>query len=142
MGRKTADFVKVMKAFALIYAAVGFFFFVLHAVLAQWLKMEAAPNRFWVVLTLSMMLMLSFLSWQSSRRPSETAFVQCHLLSKFVSVSGFLISFALEPAVMGHIVGAITDGAVFLTVAYFYLRARPELRLGARAAPTFAGIGT
>lgn len=126
--KKTADFSKVMKAFAVIYAAVGLFFFLLHAVLAQWLRMEAAPNRFWVVLTLSMMLMLSFLSWQSSRRPQERAFVHCHLLSKAVSVTAFLVSYALEPAVWGHIVGAVTDGAVFATVAYFYVRALPEMR--------------
>lgn len=128
LGKKTAEFVKVMQVFAVIYAAVGLFFFMLHAVLAQWLRMEAAPNRFWVVLTLSMMLMLSFLSWQSSRKPNDAAFVHCHLLSKAVSVTGFLISYALEPAVWGHIVGAVTDGAVFITVGFFYLRAQSEMR--------------
>jgi O-antigen/teichoic acid export membrane protein len=126
-GKKTAEFVAVMRAFAVIYAAVGLFFFGLHAYLARTLGMEAAPNRFWVVLTLSMMMMLSYLSWQSSKRPAEKAFVHCHLLSKFVSVTGFLVSFALDPATWGHIVGAVTDAAVFVTVLFFYLRSRPEL---------------
>jgi hypothetical protein len=132
-GSRKAEFVAVMKVLAVIYAAVGFLFFGLHALLAQTLGMEAAPNRFWVVLTLSMMLMLSYLAWQSSRRPEEKAFVHCHLLSKAVSVTGFVVSFALDAAVWGHIVGAVTDAAVFGTVAFFYLRAQSEMRAEAAA---------
>jgi hypothetical protein len=118
----TRTFTTVMKIYTGIYIVVGIFFFVFHAELAQLLMMQPAPNRFWVTLTVSMMAMLAYVAWQSSQRPRERAFVHVHLLSKTVSVAGFLLSFVLDPAVWAYLVGAVTDFSIILVVLFFYRR--------------------
>lgn len=118
-----AQFIAVMKVFSVIYAVGGVLFYAFHSLMTQLLQMPGSQDHFWVALATSMMAMLSYLSWLSSKHPHEKAFVQIHMLSKTVSVTGFLIGFALDHALWGYLVSAVTDSAVIVIVLYFYRRA-------------------
>lgn len=109
-------YVKAMKVFTVIYAggAAAFFFF--HNIVAGLLQFDPTATPFWVVLATSMMAMLSYLSWQSSKHPSVRAFYTCHMISKSVSVIGFLYYYLMTDFNIAFLIGAITDSAVIVIV--------------------------
>jgi drug/metabolite transporter (DMT)-like permease len=101
-----------MRFLSVIYGFVGLLFIFFHKLLLNILQMEPAPNRFWLVLSLSMMVMLSFVSWKSSKDPSNKTLIDVHLLSKITSTTTFLLCFALEQHLWGYLVGAAVDFSV------------------------------
>jgi hypothetical protein len=115
------NFVKIMKAFSVIYAVVGLFFIFFHRFLLETLMTDPAPNRFWVVLTLSMMFMLSFVSWKASENPGERGYTQVHLLSKITSTTTFFLCYVFETHALGYLAGVFTDG-IIAVIVYLLLR--------------------
>ena len=128
-----AQFVAVMKFFCVLYAVGGVLFYAFHSLMTQLMQMPGSQDHFWVALATSMMAMLSYLSWFSSQRPHEKAFVQIHMLSKTVSVTGFLLGFMLDHGLWGYLVSAVTDAGVIVVVLYFSRRANAAVESAAVA---------
>ncbi|OFZ11596.1 MAG: hypothetical protein A2Z20_03160 [Bdellovibrionales bacterium RBG_16_40_8] len=116
------NYQNVMKIFTIIYILGAAFFFFLHNFIAELLGFTTTQMPFWVVLATSMMAMLSYISWQSSKTPASRELFMCHMLSKSVSVAGFIYYFFMTSFVWAFLIGAITDAAVIVIVASFYQR--------------------
>jgi hypothetical protein len=121
-----------MRIYALIYLVGAFLFFFMPEEtfylinvgprvfkLAE--EIPAPSERFWVVLSTSMMIMLFFAAVYSSMFPYVKGFVAIHLLSKATSVAGFLYCF-FQKRYFAYGIGAACDGSIFLIVLLFYLR--------------------
>ena len=80
-------------------------------------------ERFWVALSTSMTMMLSVTSFYSSLYPKIKGFVLIHIVSKVVSVAGFIYLFLRHAPYFAYILGAVVDSGVILIVGGFYLRA-------------------
>jgi hypothetical protein len=134
MSNATKQFAWVMRIFAFIYLVGGvmFFFmpgetFYLINVGPKVFKMfEEIPDRmeerFWVVLATSMMAMLMVLSLYSSIYPKVKSYVLTHMVSKAVSVTGFIYLFIRHRPYFAYLLGAVTDSGVIVIVLGFYLR--------------------
>ena len=114
------NFERFMKIMSIIYALVGLGFYFGHSILENILALETAPNLFWLTLTGSMMAMLSCLSWLSSLEPNNPAYVQVHLLSKSMSVLGFIVANFIDQQRIGYFVGAGVDLTILLVVFFSY----------------------
>lgn len=127
------QFVWVMRFFSLIYLGVGslFFFkpvFIFDLInigpknLKLFLEVPYSSESFWLVLTASMMAMLCLLSICSSLYPKSKSYIFIHLVSKTVSVTGFIYCFFTQTQYFAYLVGAVTDTWVALVVGLFFLR--------------------
>lgn len=126
-----------MKIFAFVYFAVGLLFFFMPEetfylinigpkVFKIFEEIPPPSEHFWIVLTTSMMAMLSAVSLLASMNPRVKGFVMIHLLSKGVSVAGFLYCFFKYEPYFAYLVGAITDLSIFILVAVLHLRTLSE----------------
>lgn len=116
-SKNQALFSKIMYIYSYIYIIVGVLFYFFHHVLEAILKLQASPDRFWVALATSMMMMLGFTAWQSAKRPNDDAYIKLHMLSKGVSVLGFVLAALLEGQnYIAYSVGAVTDGSILMMV--------------------------
>lgn len=88
-------------------------------------SLKASTDRFWVVLTFSMMMMISYASFMISQGKHVQAFVSILLLSKFCSSATYLILLFTEQMAFAYFVGFVTDGVIFLSI--LLLRQKPEL---------------
>jgi hypothetical protein len=133
MSPATRQFVWVMRAFVVIYLVVGGLFFfkpdfifdllnIAPRNFSFYTEIPQSSERFWLVLTASMMAMLCLLSLFSSFDPRNKAYVAVHLLSKTVSVLAFSYLFLREQTYFAYLVGAITDTWVALVVGGFFVR--------------------
>ncbi len=118
--RKRTGFVLFMRAMTFVYALGAIAFFFGQEILGQLLLMPVSTERFWVALAVSMMAMLSFISWKSSRRPGNPAWVQVHLLSKAVSVAGFLIAFVFYESLPAYFFSGALDAAILAAVYFLH----------------------
>ena len=131
--QNVAQFAAVMKFFCVLYAVGGILFYAFHSLMTQLMQMPGSQDHFWVTLATSMMAMLSYLSWLSAKHPHEKTYVQVHMLSKTVSVTGFLLGFLLDHGLWGFLLSAVTDFAVIVIVLFFYRRANAAVETTAVA---------
>lgn len=117
------SFVLFMRLMTLVYGVGAGLFFFFAPLIARVLGMEEAPDQFWITLSVSMMAMLAYVSWQSGKNPREKHFVRVHLLAKMVSVAGFLFSYMVWRNMGAYLVGVVTDASVIVLVLFFYRRA-------------------
>lgn len=86
-------------------------------------KIPLSSEKFWLVLTTSMMLMLVVLCGFVAYKPEGfLEMVVIVLVSKFCSTSLYLVLFAKE-RYFAHLVGALTDGPIFIITLLFFLKA-------------------
>lgn len=110
-------FAAAMRGFSWLYLAGGLAFLLLPGVVSRVLGLAPPMDRFWVALSVSMMAMLAFLSRESSRDPANAACVKAHLLSKAVSVAGFLFAYLVaDRPLSAYLVGAGVDFTILLSV--------------------------
>lgn len=115
------------------FVAMLFFLFAQNQLLeglntvSRWLFKERLPliplstEKFWLVLTTSMMLMLTALCGFVAYKPEAfLEMVIIVLISKLCSTSLYLILFG-EKKYFAYLVGALTDGPLFLVTLIFYL---------------------
>ena len=83
-----------------------------------------STEKFWLVLTLSMMATINALSYIAQRDIRKNmGYVVPLLISKFVSTLFFIIFFFTHIHSLAYIAGALTDGSIFIITLIFYLRA-------------------
>ncbi len=122
-----------MRVLGVVYlaAGAGFFFFPAETfylinvgpkVFKMFQDVPESTERFWLVLTFSMMMMLSFIAFYSSFQPKNYALALVHLLSKLISTLGFVYVFFNSAPLFAYIVGAATDGTIFLVVLVATIR--------------------
>jgi hypothetical protein len=86
---------------------------------------DGMEGAFWRVLSVSMMAMLTWACWkivQDVRRYSHLTPII--LLSKFCSTSLYLVLFASDHY-LAYLIGALTDGPIFLLTWFLWFLARP-----------------
>ncbi len=94
------------------------------------LKLNLPPlpestEKFWLALTISMMATITALSYIAQRDIRKNiGYVIPLLISKFVSTFFFIIFFFLHVPALAYIVGALTDGPIFVITLIFYLRCK------------------
>lgn len=126
-----------MRGFAVVYLVLGLAFFFYSERLFY--LMNTGPNvfgffepialpveKFWLVLALSMMVMLSLISFFSSIQPRNLYFLFLHLASKATSVAGFLYLFFVEQKAFAYASGALVDLSVFLIVFFIFLTTKED----------------
>jgi hypothetical protein len=124
-SKKRALFSTVMYMYSYIYVIVGVLFYLFHGFLEEILNLQSAPDRFWVALTTSMMMMLGYVARQSAKKPDDQAYIKLHLLSKGVSTVGFVLAALFEGQYyLAYAVGAVTDGSIFIMVWWLARRLR------------------
>jgi len=102
----------------------------LNYISTNMLKLNLDPlpestEKFWLALTLSMMATISALSYLAQKDIRKNiGYVIPLLLSKFVSTFFFVLFFFLHLKAFAYIVGALTDGSIFIITLVFYLRCK------------------
>jgi len=87
-------------------------------------RIPLSTEKFWLALTNSMMLMLVVICVFVSIDPAKyIAMVAIVLFSKAFSTSQYLYMFARQKRYFAYLVGALTDGPIFLITLYFFVRA-------------------
>ena len=133
MGKAESQFKAVMRFFCVLYAVGGLLFYTFHSLMTSLMQIQGAQDHFWVALGTSMMAMLSALSWFSSKHPHEKSYVQIHMLSKVVSIVGFLLAFFLDNGHVAFLGCAVLDASVVVVVLTFFRRANANLERSAVA---------
>jgi hypothetical protein len=113
-------FQTILRGYGVIYCIGAVIFFFVPELLITLLNgvgeaiglartMPVPEERFWVVLSTAMMVMLVGVSFAGAARPGERAFVYLHIAAKVTSTAGYLYLFVLHDAYFTYLVGAITD---------------------------------
>jgi len=127
---------KLLNIFTFLFAAAGLsFIFASHLLISEInhfsqkftpqlpLLAENAEN-FWLALTGSLMVTLTALCYAAQldlrRRKDLVVYI---LISKAASTFFFLSFFLFTLRAFAYLVGAITDGSIFIILLFFYLRA-------------------
>lgn len=122
-----------MRILGIVYLLAGaaFFFFPAETfylinvgpkVFKMFQDIPDSSERFWLALTFSMMMMLSFIAIYSSFQPRNYALTLVHLLSKLVSTLGFVYVFFESAPIFAYLVGAVCDGSIFMIVLIMFVR--------------------
>ncbi len=127
---------KLLNIFTFLFAAAGLgFIFAPHLLiseinhLGQMLAPQLPPlaensENFWLALTGSLMVTLTALCYAAQldlrRRKDLVVYI---LISKAASTFFFLSFFLFTLHAFAYLVGAITDGSIFIILLFFYLRA-------------------
>lgn len=132
-ARHERTFSAILRIFAFVYVLAGLSFLVATPVLFNVLNqlgalvIPAAPplslpsEKFWSVLTFSLMMTLVYLSWTASVNLREKrSCVIAILISKFISTAGFLVFYYQSGYTVAYLAGAIVDGTIFLIHYLFY----------------------
>ncbi len=83
---------------------------------------EKNTDYFWLPLVGSLMLVLTYIAYQSSKDPQNKILLNVHILSKFISSAGYLFLFLSDKLIFGYLVGCILDFAICVYV--FYLKTK------------------
>ncbi len=83
---------------------------------------EKNTDYFWLPLVASLMLVLTYIAYQSSKDPHNKILLNLHILSKFISSAGYLFLFLTDKFVFGYIVGCLLDLAICVFVIYLKLK--------------------
>lgn len=87
-------------------------------------RIPLSTEKFWLVLTDSMMLMLTVICVLVALDPaSRLMMVVVILFSKAFSTSQYLYLFFKDKKYFAYLVGALTDGPLFLITLWFYVKA-------------------
>ncbi|MBI4924386.1 MAG: hypothetical protein HY843_00560 [Bdellovibrio sp.] len=87
-------------------------------------------DKFWLVLSISMLSMLSALSFLAAESPKIKGYSLVHLLSKTVSTACyFYFFFGEHHHYFGYLVGIITDALIALLLVWFLLRNFRSLKI-------------
>ncbi len=132
----------VLRLWGLVFSIVGIGF----AFASDWIiglinlvSIKLAPQspllpvtgeHFWLALTVSMMATISalcFYAQQDPRRKKEM--VVCLLVSKLTSTVFFLLYYFIYLPSFGFLVGALTDGSIFIVTFLLYKRATRSSQL-------------
>ncbi len=123
-----------MGILSIVYFIGGlFFFFIPDGVnyilnfLPLFLKiLEPLPEKntdyFWLPLVGSLMLVLSYIAYQSYRDPKNVVPLNTHILSKFISSTGYLYLFIFNKLAFGYLVGCVLDFAICIYVIYLKIK--------------------
>lgn len=94
------------------------------------LPIPIPQEKFWLVLTLSLMVTLVFMSFWGQRDIRRNHWVLPPILvSKFTSTFFFFIFFLFHQKSLAYMVGVMSDGFVFLVTYFAYQRAKPYLNV-------------
>ncbi len=123
-----------MRVLTMAYFLGGlFFFFIPDGVnyilnfLPIFLKiLQPLPEKnidyFWLPLVGSLMFVLTYVAYLSSKDPNNNTLINVHIFSKFISSIGYLYLFIFDKLIFGYLVGCLID---FMICAYvFYLKIR------------------
>lgn len=89
--------------------------------------MPESSERFWLALTTSLMITLIYMSTKIALDVNRNLNLMTpFLLSKLVSTLSFLVFFFLGTNHFAYLIGAVTDGSIFIVTAAVYSRARRE----------------
>lgn len=109
-----------------IPAAINFFSAALHLPLPLYpLPLAANEGAFWRVLSISMMVMLTWICGAAYANPrANSNLVPVLLVSKFCSTSVYFVLFLMHGH-LAYIIGSITDGPIFVLSLYLWFQALP-----------------
>lgn len=124
---------RVMRVLGVIYLAVGLLFLFLPDLITYAMNVvprtvgwgELLPDsseRFWLVLAVSMMGMLTAISFLAAETPGTKGYALVHILSKVLSTVGFLYMYFNHRRYFAYLVGATTDFPIAIIVTYYTLR--------------------
>ncbi len=110
-----------------------FFFFIPDGVnyilnfLPIFLKvLQPLPDKnvdyFWLPLVGSLMFVLTYIAFQSSRDPHNKILLNVHILSKLISALGYFYLFVVHAYIFGYIVGGVLDFAICCFVLYLKIK--------------------
>ncbi len=87
-------------------------------------------ERFWLTLTISLMITLVYLCYQcQSKIRQNRALVPAVLLSKFISTFFFFLFFVFHQRALAYFAGVIVDGSIFVVTYYLYWKSTQELAI-------------
>ncbi len=126
-----------MRILGIVYAVTGGVFFLFPDTVLGTLNSfpqttgytEVVPfpaDRFWLVMAVAMMAMLSALSFLAAGEPKNRGYPFVHILSKCVSVAGFAYMFLHQRPYFVYLAGIATDLPLAIGVTWIWLR-RGEL---------------
>ncbi len=126
----------LLKIWTFVFAIAGLTFVIVPQKILEVLNLVSlriAPtlpplpipeDRFWLVLTFSLMTTITALSYSAMqdlrRRRDLVVFL---LISKATSSITFTLFFLLHQHSLGYLLGTLTDGSIFLITLVFYRRA-------------------
>lgn len=128
----------LMRIWTVLFGAGGLLFFLAPEWLFQRMNESASfvfgqafhpipmpSEKFWLSLALSLMVTLTFLSYQAQKDiRNGMGYVIAVLVSKFASTTFFLFFFFKDIDAFAYIQGSLlTDGPIFVVTFIFYLRA-------------------
>ena len=127
-SRDTLRYINSMKFFGVVYIAVGLAFFFIPNQLFYVMNLPTklgllepiaeSAERFWLVMTSAMMAMLAALSFLAAESPGIRGYALVHILSKTVSIAGFLYAFINHGHCLAYLIGAATDLPIALYVTW------------------------
>lgn len=126
-------YARTFRILGIIYVLMAFAFFFFPSELIYLVNVgprvfritEAIPDpneNLWNVLASALCATLASLSFLAAENPKIRGYALTHLLSRAVSTAGFLYCFANIKPYFAYLLGAISDGALFLLVAWLALR--------------------
>jgi len=133
-----------MEILALIYLAGALFFFfipdgvnyILNFLPIFFKVLQPLPEKntdfFWLPLVASLMFVLAYIAYKSSRDPDNKTLINIHIASKFISSMGYLYLFLLHAFIFGYLVGGILD---LIICGYVLLLKFKVQRLGKEETP-------
>ncbi|MEK6704784.1 MAG: hypothetical protein AABZ06_03265 [Bdellovibrionota bacterium] len=135
-GSRVGNYRRLMRLLGVLYALAGAWFFLAPDSVLQLINLgpkyfnlafviPIPADRFWLVLAVSMMAMLSALSFLSAEDPANRGYPFVHLLSKLVSLGGFIAMFFLYGRYFAYLVGAFVDLLLALIVLWDGFVRRP-----------------
>lgn len=87
-------------------------------------------EKFWLILTNAMMVMITFISFKVAINPVDNmALVPVVLIAKLTSSITALVYFFYEDQYFAYLLIFIVDFPIFIAIYYFYLKARRSTRI-------------
>ncbi len=122
-----------LRGMGLIYALLALFYFFFSSEFFYLINAgprffkftEAIPEsteKFWLTMTLSMLAMLSAISFLGAESPKTRGYTLTHLLSKTVSTVCFFYFFFNEHRYFAYLVGMVSDFIIALILLWFLIR--------------------
>jgi hypothetical protein len=138
LTRHEKQLVLLLKIWIFCFAGGGLYFLLFQNVLIKQINFFSSdilklnlplhpesPDKFWLALTLSMMATITALSYIAQKDIRKNiGYVIPLLIAKFVSTFFFILFFFIHINSLAYIVGALTDGPIFIITLVFYIRAK------------------
>ncbi len=117
-----------LLAFVYLVGALFFFFipdgvnYILNFLPIFFKILQPLPEKntdlFWLPLVASLMFVLAYIAYKSSRDPDNKTLINIHIASKFISSIGYFYLFFLHAFIFGYLVGGILDLAICIYVLF------------------------